>query len=251
MAVVRLSYTPAEAGATVTGVRVYPDPDRTGTPSASGIPTLTTGVWTFSPDLADGDYYTAWDVTDSTGSFTDADDFFYVLHGEVAPASTVVSMAELREVVGELTKDSDPLLLRLLQATVRHVQRRYGLLPAEVEPVVVDRPTGTVVLPHSHVDAVSVTRHGEPVPVTVNRAAGLVYGVGYGPVTITYSVEVGEDVKRAVLYAVQHAYESQQGAVPVPFNSGGDETFTTSRGFFLPNRSKELLEAASPHTGIG
>lgn len=79
---------------------------------------------------------------------------------------------------------------------------------------------------------------------TLNAGAGLLTGYLAGTV-VTYVVgfnPIPKAIRLAALYAVQHASESASGAVPVSGQSGGDEVFTLSRGFFLPNRAKELLE---------
>ena len=83
MAVVRLSYSPAEPAATVTEARLYTHPSRSGDPVVSGTPLLQAEVWTYSPDVADGLYFTAFDVTDSTGSFTDRKGVLQVLDGDI------------------------------------------------------------------------------------------------------------------------------------------------------------------------
>lgn len=91
----------------------------------------------------------------------------------------------------------------------------------------------------------SVARNGTVVTdYTLNAAAGLLSGVWPGDV-VTYTVgfdPIPAAIRLAALYAVQHAAESASGSVPQSGQFGGDEVFTTSRGFFLPNRSKELLE---------
>jgi hypothetical protein len=214
----RLSYSPAEAGASVTAVRLYETPARTGVPVFQGVPTLHGGVWTFSADLEDGDYYSAFDVTDSTGAFIDDDDFFYVLSGEVVPGSQVVSMAEVRVHVGAEDDSQDSILLRHLGMAIETVSERVGapLLPqTRTEPF--DR-AATIILPSSHVRSATVTDSGGNAVPYVLRPGGLLRGsAGYGQVTVTYTEgfdRLPDTIRQVVLDLVRVLYDTRIGALP-------------------------------------
>jgi ABC-type dipeptide/oligopeptide/nickel transport system ATPase component len=157
------------------------------------------------------------------------------------PAPALLTLDEAKAAVGETGTANDATLQALILTVSEHLEERYGdLLPgtyATTVPV-----SGGVALVPRYVDNVLLTETGEP--VEHNRAAGLVTGLGHDfTVRLTYTVPLRATVKQAAAYVLQHAWESQQGAVPVPYQSGSDETFTISRGFFVPNRAKELLES--------
>jgi hypothetical protein len=156
------------------------------------------------------------------------------------PAPALLTLDEAKAAVGETGTGNDAVLQALIVTVSEHLQERYGdLLPGTYTRTVAVS-AGTALVPR-FVDTVLLTETGEA--VDHNRAAGLVTGLGYvSSVRLTYTVPLLATVKQAAAYVLQHAWESQQGAVPVPYQSGADETFTTSRGFFVPNRAKELLE---------
>jgi hypothetical protein len=226
VALIRLSYRPAEADATVTAVRLYTDPARTGTPVFDGVPVLLSGVWTFTPDLADGDYYSAFDVTDSTGSFSDADDFFYVLDGQVAAGSTLLSLAEIRAHLALGSDRSyDRQLVRHLQAAIERITDHVGF-PLTPGSVVEEHPAAAViVLRQARVTAVTsiVDSTGTAVagyrltPGGILRTAGGYYG-GHGTLlTITYTA--GYDalpalVREVLLDLIRLRYETRADALP-------------------------------------
>lgn len=253
MAVVRLSYTPAESAATVTAVRIYTDPARTGTPFASGVPVLASGVWTFSPDLPDGAYYTAWAVTDSTGSFTDGDDFFFVQFGEVVPNSQVVSLAEVRAHLNITTKTNDSELIALVGAAVEVIGDYVGtpLVPTSVTETL---PRGsTLILGSSNVRSLtSVTQDGTAVTAYTLAPGGLLtttngyYGYG-GTVTVTYVAgfaRLPAAVRHAVLIVVGRLWETQRGNAPsaLPSSDFADSGFSTGGLPLLPPLAVTLLQ---------
>jgi hypothetical protein len=245
----RLSYSPAEAGASVTAVRLYDTPARTGVPVFQGVPTLNGGVWTFSADLEDGDYYSAFDVTDSTGAFTDDDDFFYVLSGEVVPGSQVVSMAEVRAHLNLPDKHHDAELVLHVAAAVEVLSEYVGspLLPT---PVTETHPrAGTVILRNSRaVSIASVTdAAGAAVPGYSLQPGGLLTGGygGYGTLTVTYVAgfdRVPAALRLAVLIVAARLWETQRGAQPLPVLGGDEDPFTNPGGLpLLPPRAETLL----------
>lgn len=249
MAVVRLSYAPALAGATVTAVRLYTEPARTGVPTASGVPVLVAGVWTFSPDLPDGDYYTAWDVTDSSGSFTDADDFFYVLFGEVVPNSQAVSMADVRSHLNIKTKVSDVELLTALIAAVEVVAFHVGAPLVPQTRTETHRRTGTVILGSSYVRSLtSVMQDGLAVSgFTLVPGGMLTVPVGSGgSLTVTYVAgfdRLPMAVRLATLIVVGRLWETQRGNGPSALPEDLNEPFTAPGGLpLLPPRAQTLLE---------
>lgn len=131
----------------------------------------------------------------------------------------------------------------LVSAVTEHLRRQYGA-PLPGTRTMTVRTTGAVILP---LGATVVSVNNGTTPLTAwdyDADAGLLYGLGwgYGTTTVTYTMPVLPDVREAVLLTVQHAWESRWGANPVPFQSGIDESYTASRGFFVPNRAKELLK---------
>jgi hypothetical protein len=157
-----------------------------------------------------------------------------------------LAVEDVRGFVGaEITDDA--LLTRLQSAAVDVIEEWIG---GRVMPVTVteqhDR-RGTLILHNAHVasltsvtDAAGTLLSGYTLDGSLLRSD---YGYS-GPVIVTYVAgfdPVPAAIELAILYTVQHAWESQRGSIPVPFQSGADETFTMSRGFFMPNRAKELL----------
>jgi hypothetical protein len=156
----------------------------------------------------------------------------------------IVTLAEAKAEVGETGAGRDVKIQRWIDAATDQVEGIVGpVVPRVVTQTVISR--GTTLLEGRVVSVTSVLLNGSPVTgYAVNAAAGLLTGAPIGSV-ITYTVgfdPIPAAIRQAVLYAVQHAYESDRGAVPVPYGAGTDETFTVSRGFFLPNRSRELLD---------
>jgi hypothetical protein len=156
----------------------------------------------------------------------------------------IVTLAEAKAEIGENGTARDTKIQRWIDSATPLVESIVGpVVPRAVTQAVTHR--GTVLLEGRVVSVTSVTLDGAPVTgYTLNAAAGLMTGAPVGSV-ILYTVgfsPIPEAIRQAVMYAVQHTYESDRGAVPVPYAAGTDETFTVSRGFFLPNRARELLE---------
>lgn len=164
---------------------------------------------------------------------------------------SVVSLAEAQSFTGS----TDSLLQMFLDAAEDLVTDYVGspLAPTSVTERADGR--GTTVLRFTRVSGAATVTDDAGTVLTGYEVteSGLLTGYGYGRVTVTYTAgfaALPAAVRLAVLYAVQHAVESQRGAVPVSFQAGADESFVTSRGFFLPNRSKELLEPYRSAPGV-
>lgn len=224
---VRLQYVPAEAGAVVTAVRLYTDPARTGTPVFSGTPTNAAGTWTFDAPLADGDYYSAFDVTDSTGGFTDRGDFFLVADGEVI--QTIVSLSDtLRhlfkkgnrdftaaDLAEARTRDGGEVTL-LLQAATRPLEEKAGaILPRLVTERVRGHST-TIVLRESPALAL-VSVSGDSGVLTggeLDGPAGLLHDSPYGVRSVTYTVgrsPIPANIRKAALTWIAYWWSREHG----------------------------------------
>ncbi len=155
----------------------------------------------------------------------------------------IITLAEAKAEVGENGTARDAKIQRCIASATPLVEEHVGPVEPRAVTQTVTSP-GTTILEGRVVSVTSVLLGGLPVTgFTVNTRAGLLTGAPIGSV-ITYTVgfsPIPDAIRQAVFYAVQHAYESEQGAVPVTYGAT-DETFTISRGFFLPNRAKELLE---------
>jgi hypothetical protein len=157
----------------------------------------------------------------------------------------ILTVLEVRAEVS--TTASDAVVQRWIDAVTDLVEGYVGpVVPRTVTQTVTGY--GTVLLEGRVVSVTSVLLNGTAVTdYTLNARAGLLYpafGSLHGAV-VTYTVgfdPIPAAIKQAAMYAVQHAAESVAGAVPMSGQFGGDEVFTLSRGFFLPNRAKELLE---------
>lgn len=256
---IRLSYTPAEAGATVTAVRLYTDPVRTGTPIFEGVPVLSGGVWTFTAGLDDGDYYSAFDVTDSTGTFTDRGDFFYVLGGEVFPNSTVVSAAEVRdhlELGDDRSKDAE--LLRFVATAIDMVEEKVGPLAPRTVTDVLSAGGPALVLRQSPVLAVTSLAPyewgmaGTPVALVDTRLdgpAGLLhfrYPRG-GVVEVTYVAgyaRLPEGARMAVLELTRQRYSVSQGGYRPGYGDvDGEPNVSQRSGMWL---SPDIMAMLAP-----
>lgn len=242
MAVVRLSYSPAEADAVVTAYRLHATSARTGQPVASGVPILQAGVWTFSPDLADGEFFPSFDVTDSTGSFTDRKGFFRVVDGDVQQA--LVSIESVKAHLN-ITGTRDDLELGLYVDSVTPLIEEY------VGPVLVRTVTETVhgnVLREAPVlSLLSVTYGGTVYGGTpdLNAASGVLYNVPIGA-TVTYTVgreTVPAAIRLAALVTVARLWETQRGSQPLPVLGGGEDqpSYVPQGGPDLPYRAQMLL----------
>lgn len=158
--------------------------------------------------------------------------------GTFTVGAALVTLAQAKAAVRSTSSADDAELSRLIGVVTRHLVRMYGVPMPGVQTVRGHGPT--VILPLD-VQVSAVTSGGTPVTGWFHdTAAGLLRDV-YGPVEVTFTGLASEDVQQAALYVVQHAWESQAGAVPVPYNGGTDETFTVSRGFFVPDRAAALL----------
>lgn len=225
MAIVRLSYTPAEPAATVTAVRLYTTPARTGTPAFTGTPVASAGTWTVSPNLTDGPYYSAFDVTDSTGSYTDADDFFYVLDGQIAPGSQIVSIHDVRTITGLTDATKDREQVELISAAVPVIEDWVGpILPRTVT----ETPVESVLSQRPVLAVTSVTKGGSAVttPYTLNGPAGLVTGLPTGTV-VTYTAgyrPIPSNIRRAVLRWVAWSWRRDHGGSETYLPAGDDAT---------------------------
>ncbi len=159
----------------------------------------------------------------------------------------VLPVADVRAFVGASVSD-DALLGRLQNAAVDVMQEWIGglIVPATVT----EKHTlsaGPIILRNAHVVSLTSVTNADGTALTGYELIGSLLRSAFiysGTVTVTYVAgfnPMPAAIELAMLYTVQHAYESQRGAVPVPFQSGADETFTVSRGFYMPNRAKELL----------
>lgn len=156
---------------------------------------------------------------------------------------SVVSLADAQAFTGS----TEPLLQMFLDAAEDLVVDYVGSPLAPTAVTERHAVRGTAILRFSRASGAATVKDDSGATLTgfSLTAAGLLTGFSSGPVNVTYTAgfnPMPAAVRLAVLYATQHAVESHRGAVPVAFQSGADETFVTSRGFFLPNRSKELLE---------
>lgn len=143
---------------------------------------------------------------------------------------------------GQTAEDWEADLAGVVSAVCDHLSRHYGApMPGPVTRVYRSSFGGPAILPLGvtvlSVQSGSVTATGW----SHDPDSGLLHGLGWYDSTVTYDVPVLPDVREAALYTIQHAWETRTGANPVPFQSGIDETYTASRGFFVPNRAKELL----------
>jgi hypothetical protein len=158
-------------------------------------------------------------------------------------ATEIITLLEARSELGESTA-TEAQVQRWIDAATDLIEDHAGPFVArEVTQTV--RTSGTVLLEGRVLAVTSVLLNGQPVTdYTLNAAAGLLYPSGslYGA-TVTYTVgldPIPEAVREAAFLTVQHAADTQAGAVPVPYG-GTDQTFVLGSGFFLPNRAKELL----------
>lgn len=173
----------------------------------------------------------------------------------IQSVTTVVPLPELQARIGDELPES--LLTELLAAAVRHIETYIGApLTPKTQPPVTLLP-GETVLPHAHIVSLTSVTSGDT-PLTgwevsssgVLRRPYLTYAPA-GPITVTYVAgfaDLPPDIREAVIYTVKHAYDSERGSTPVPFQSGADDTFVTASGFYLPNRVKELL---APYRAVG
>lgn len=140
--------------------------------------------------------------------------------------------------------DGDAALQVYIDAATELIESMVGpVVPRTVVQTITSN--GTVLLEGRVLSVQSVVRYGVTLPAadyTLNASAGLLTGHLAGAV-VTYTVgfdPIPAAIRTAAIYMAQHAAESDAGAV-VNGQGGGDEVFTLSRGFFVPNRAKELL----------
>jgi hypothetical protein len=167
----------------------------------------------------------------------------------------LVDLPLIRSQVRGWKGDDEWTLLMLASATEKI---EYHIGPVLPRPAVTERVhdparRGQVVLGEAPVIEVTSCLHGD-VAVTgweLDQEAGTLSGRGLHGAAVTYVPgrdEVPAAVQQAVLYVLQQVADSdQQGARPEGYNgpSYGPDTnafFSTSRGFYLPNRARELLQ---------
>lgn len=160
--------------------------------------------------------------------------------------TTTVTVDEVQQI---LEDQADPELIDLLLHAAENLIADYVGSPLEPTEIVETLPFGNVIL-------LSQSRVIGPVEVldetatavtgyTVHPAGILTDSAGYarrGGATVRYTAgfdPLPDNVRLAVLYTVQHAYESHRGAVVN--DAGADESFVISRSVALPNATKELL----------
>jgi hypothetical protein len=164
----------------------------------------------------------------------------------VIPTDSIVTLAEAKRVApqapGQSTAAYEADLTGIIAAVSRHLAVSYGAPMPGTRTLRTWQQGGVVILP---LGAQVVSVGSGNVTLTgweFDADSGLLHGVrSYGQAVVTYTVPALPDVREAVLLVIQHAWETRTGANPVPFQSGIDETYTASRGFFVPNRAKELL----------
>lgn len=154
----------------------------------------------------------------------------------------LTTLVEVRGFVPLAVSISDPHLQLLIDSATPPIEHHVGPVESRAVTRTVTK-SGKVIL-DGRVISASVTRNGVAFNgFTLNAAAGLIDGLAAGDV-VTYTVGfavIPPAIRLAALYIVQHAVESMAGSTPTPYGGGADESFVTSRGFFIPNRAKELL----------
>jgi hypothetical protein len=203
------------------------------------------------PATSVGTRYLRHLIPTATGSQVDADDSvaFSVVVGSVVTTGPIL-LADVKAFLPETSSTEDDLLQFLLDAAERLVARWIGSpvtptvqterhLAGNVIVLRQSRVVGPVVVTDTVTGAVITDYYLEPSAI-LSR-----YGNAYGHVTVNYLAgfdPLPADVRLAILYTVQHSWESQRGSTPTGFG-GVDESFVNTRGFALPNRAKEYLAA--------
>lgn len=159
---------------------------------------------------------------------------------------TVLSLVTVPEAVaflGNGAADEPELLQRLIETVTEQFAVRFGIRPPGTYTDGVPVQGGTVFLPPG-TNVVAVSVDGQPVSGwSWGSASGLLRGLSgwYGVVEVTYTVGVSQRVKHAALLTIRSSWEQRAGAVPVAFGAGGDESYSTTRTFFVPKQALELL----------
>lgn len=158
----------------------------------------------------------------------------------VSTSTAILTLAEVRAETNNAGTDTQ--VQRYIDAATALVEDYCGpVVPRTVTQTVTGH--GVTILEGRVVSVDSVLLDGVAVTgYTVNLPAGLLYDAPRGAV-VTYTVGfdvIPDAIKQAALLTVQHAIESQAGAVPTTYGAT-DETFVIARGFALPNAAKEYL----------
>lgn len=222
---VRLTYLPDELGATVSRVQVFTEPERLGVPVFAAAPVLIGGVWVSDVSLPDGEFYTMYDLTDSTGARVDRNDSFMVVDGAIVYA--IASLREVRERLNKTTSVDDAELRKMLVAASAEYEQkvsRVGTFEVRCDggPVVI-LPRGTQAASFAYADG------GAAPAVDVDLDAGLAYGPfhrGRRNVLARVTVPAPPNHIEVILADVAGYFAAtQRGNAPTALPSGYDAAY--------------------------